>query len=65
MGSGKKQTIGHKYGTGLHKVLCRQADALLAMRFAKKEAWRGMLAYGRGTVKKRQTVWRGQARRWF
>lgn len=52
MGSGKKQTIGHKYGTGLHKVLCRQADALLAMRFAKKEAWRGMLAYGRGTVKK-------------
>lgn len=52
MGSSKKQTIGHKYGTGLHKVLCRQLDRLLAINLAEKPAWRGQLASGRGSINK-------------
>lgn len=49
MGAGKKQTIGHRYYIGLHLVLCRQADALLEIRMAAKEAWKGAIAGGRGT----------------
>jgi hypothetical protein len=52
MGVGKKQTIGHKYGTGMHKVLCRQLDALLAIDLAEKPAWRGLLRSGRGSINK-------------
>lgn len=52
MGSGKKQTIGHNYYLGLHLVLARQFDALLQIKMASKEAWRGMLRSGRGVVHK-------------
>lgn len=52
MGAGKKQTIGHRYYMGLHLVLCRQADALLEIKMAAKEAWRGSLAGGQGTFNK-------------
>jgi hypothetical protein len=52
MGSSKKQTIGHKYGVGMHMVLCRQMDALLSIKLATKDAWHGYIASGRGTVKK-------------
>lgn len=52
MGSGKKQTIGHDYYLGLHLVLARQIDALLQIKMASKEAWRGMLRSGRGVVHK-------------
>jgi hypothetical protein len=52
MGSRKKQTIGHKYFLGMHHVLCRQMDRLLAIRLAKKDAWRGMLASGSGSISK-------------
>ena len=52
MGRGKKQTIGHRYGTGLHKVLCRQIDALLAIKLAEKDAWRGQLKSGQSSINK-------------
>lgn len=52
MGAGKKQTIGHRYFVGLHMVLCRQADALLEITMATKEAWRGAIGSGRGTFNK-------------
>lgn len=50
MGGGKKQTIGHNYFLGMHLVLARQIDALLQINMASKEAWRGMLKSGRGSV---------------
>ena len=50
MGSGKKQTIGHNYYLGLHLVLARQIDALLSIRMASKDAWRGYLKSGRGVI---------------
>ncbi len=52
MGGSRKQTVGHRYYIGLHMVLCRQADALLEIKMAAKEAWRGSLAGGRGTFNK-------------
>jgi len=52
MGSSKKQTVGHRYYMGLHLVLCRQADALMQINMASKEAWRGSLASGRGSINK-------------
>lgn len=52
MGSGKKQTVGYNYYLGVHLVLARQIDALLQIRMASKEAWRGMLKSGRGVVHK-------------
>lgn len=48
-GNSRKQTIGHRYYVGLHMVLCRQADALLEILMAAKEAWRGNLPGGRST----------------
>lgn len=52
MGGSKKQTIGHRYYLGMHLVLCRQADALLEITMASKQAWRGALASGRGSFNK-------------
>lgn len=52
MGSGRKATIGHNYYLGMHLVLCRQLDALLQIKMASKEAWRGLLRSGRGAVHK-------------
>lgn len=52
MGSRKKQTIGHNYYLGLHLVLARQIDSLIAIKMASKQAWRGMLRSGRGVVHK-------------
>ncbi len=52
MGAGKKQTVGHRYYVGLHLILCRQADALIEIKMAAKEAWRGSIASGRGFFNK-------------
>lgn len=52
MGSGKKQTVGYRYYMGLHLVMCRQADALLQIDMASKEAWRGYLPGGQGSINK-------------
>ena len=52
MGGSRKVTIGHRYYVGLHLVLCRQADALLQINMAAKEAWRGAVASGRGFFNK-------------
>jgi hypothetical protein len=52
MGSGRKTTIGFNYYLGMHLVLARQIDALLQIKMASKEAWRGMLKSGRGVVHK-------------
>lgn len=48
-GNRRAQTVGHRYYVGLHMVLCRQADGLLQINMAAKEAWRGFLSDGRSS----------------
>lgn len=41
MGMGKKHTVGYAYFMGLHMVIAKSADALLAIRAGGRTAWKG------------------------
>lgn len=50
--SNKTQVVGYKYYLGMHIVLARQIDGLLAIKLATKDAWRGQLKSGQSGIDK-------------